>query len=149
VPLQALLHCQMWFCDLSDSSPLRLVDDTLLPARPPQQHQYRYRCKWNRDAESGLLPIWHVAHQHERRWRRLGTKVYHAPCVGLADSLLIVLGAPPRGSAIVTLDLPGAAERLAAAGITATSRAGRTRPSFHVYNTAEDVEMAVAALRGK
>jgi selenocysteine lyase/cysteine desulfurase len=44
---------------------------------------------------------------------------------------------------------PGAAERLAAAGITATSRAGRTRLSFHLYNTAEDVEMAVAALRGK
>jgi len=47
------------------------------------------------------------------------------------------------------LGLPGAAERLAAAGITATSRAGRTRLSFHLYNTAEDLEMAVAALRGK
>jgi selenocysteine lyase/cysteine desulfurase len=45
--------------------------------------------------------------------------------------------------------VPGAAERLAAAGITATSRAGPTRLSFHLYNTAEDVEMAVAGLRGK
>jgi selenocysteine lyase/cysteine desulfurase len=59
------------------------------------------------------------------------------------------LGSPPRGSAIVALDLPGAAERLAAAGITTTSRAGRTRLSFHLYNTAEDVEMAVAALRDR
>jgi selenocysteine lyase/cysteine desulfurase len=73
----------------------------------------------------------------------------HRHCVGLADSLLAKLGMPPRGSAIVALDLPGAAERLAAAGITATSRAGRARLSFHLYNTAEDVEMAVAALRGK
>jgi selenocysteine lyase/cysteine desulfurase len=70
-------------------------------------------------------------------------------CVGLADSLLAKLSLPPRGSAIVALDLPGAAERLAAAGITATSRAGRARLSFHLYNTAEDVEMAVAALRGR
>lgn len=70
-------------------------------------------------------------------------------CVGLADSLLAKLGLPPHGSAIVALDLPGAAERLAAAGITVTSRAGRARLSFHLYNTAEDVEMAVAALRGK
>jgi selenocysteine lyase/cysteine desulfurase len=70
-------------------------------------------------------------------------------CVGLADSLLAKLRLPPRGSAIVALDLPGAAERLAAAGITATSRAGRSRLSFHLYNTAEDVEMAVAALRGR
>src|SRR5215470_5190006 len=68
-------------------------------------------------------------------------------CIGLADSLLAKLRMPPRGSAIVALDLPGAAERLAAAGITATSRAGRARLSFHLYNTAEDVEMAVAALR--
>jgi selenocysteine lyase/cysteine desulfurase len=70
-------------------------------------------------------------------------------CVGLADSLLAKLGLPPHGSAIVALGLPGAAERLAAAGITVTSRAGRARLSFHLYNTAEDVEMAVAALRGK
>jgi hypothetical protein len=55
----------------------------------------------------------------------------------------------PRGSAIVVLDLPGAAERLAAAGTTATSRAGRTWLSFHLHNTAKDVEMAVAALRGR
>jgi selenocysteine lyase/cysteine desulfurase len=73
----------------------------------------------------------------------------HAHCVGLANSLLMKLGLPPRGSTIVALDLPGAAERLAAPGITATSRAGRTRLSFHLYNNAEDVEMAVAALRGK
>jgi selenocysteine lyase/cysteine desulfurase len=72
-----------------------------------------------------------------------------AHCVGLADSLLAKLGLPPRGSAIVALDLPGAAERLTAAGIAAASRAGRARLSFHLYNTSEDVEMAVTALRGK
>jgi selenocysteine lyase/cysteine desulfurase len=78
----------------------------------------------------------------------LDVSAVHQHCVGLADSLLAKLSLPPRGSTIVALDLPGAVERLAAAGITATSRAGRTRHSFHLYNTAEDVEMAVAALRG-
>jgi selenocysteine lyase/cysteine desulfurase len=83
-----------------------------------------------------------------RRLAMLDISAVHQHCVGLADSLLAKLSLPPRGSAIVALDLPGAVERLAAAGITATSRAGRTRLSFHLYNTAEDVEMAVAALRG-
>jgi len=32
----------------------------------------------------------------------------HAHCVGLTDSRLMKLGSPPRGSAIVALDLPGA-----------------------------------------
>ena len=73
----------------------------------------------------------------------------HVHCVGLADALLEKLDLSPRGSAIIALDLPRAAERLAAAGVAATSRAGRARLSFHLYNTAEDVEMAVAALRGK
>jgi selenocysteine lyase/cysteine desulfurase len=81
--------------------------------------------------------------------RTLDLAAVHAHCVGLADSLLAKLGLPPRRSAIVALDLLGAVERLAAAGITATLRAGRARLSFHLYNTAEDVEMAVAALRGE
>jgi len=66
---------------------------------------------------------------------------------GLADSLLAGLGLPPRGSAIVALDLPpGSAERLAAAGVRSSVRAGRVRLAFHLYNTAEDVELVLEAL---
>jgi selenocysteine lyase/cysteine desulfurase len=99
-----------------------------------------------------LSPVWFVQRGAAAAlpWlARLDIAAVYQHCVGLADSLLAKLSLPPRGSAIVALDLPGAAERLVAAGITATSRGGRTRLSFHLYNTAEDVEMAVAALRGR
>ncbi|MFD1152250.1 aminotransferase class V-fold PLP-dependent enzyme [Saccharothrix hoggarensis] len=67
--------------------------------------------------------------------------------VALADSLLDGLGLPARGSAIVSLDLPGAGERLEAAGVRSSLRAGRVRLAFHLYNTAEDVDLVLAALR--
>ena len=47
-----------------------------------------------------------------------------------------------------TVEVPGAAERLAAAGVRTAVRAGRVRASFHVYNTDADVDAAVAALTG-
>lgn len=68
--------------------------------------------------------------------------------VGLADSFLEALGQPAQGSAIVTVSLPGAAERLAAAGIRTAVRGGRVRASFHLYNTAADVARTVAVLQG-
>ncbi|GAA1272317.1 aminotransferase [Saccharothrix xinjiangensis] len=68
--------------------------------------------------------------------------------VGLADSLLVGLGLPARGSAIVSLDLPAAAvDRLAAAGVRSGVRAGRIRLAFHLYNAAADVELVLEALR--
>ncbi|QFZ22656.1 aminotransferase class V-fold PLP-dependent enzyme [Saccharothrix syringae] len=67
--------------------------------------------------------------------------------VGLADALLTGLGLPARGSAIVSLDVPpAAAERLAAAGVRSSVRAGRVRLAFHLYNSAEDVELVLEAL---
>ena len=66
--------------------------------------------------------------------------------VGLADALRERLGMPPAGSAIVSVDRPGAAERLAAAGISAAVRDGRARVGFHLYNTTADVDAVVAAL---
>lgn len=70
-----------------------------------------------------------------------------AHCVWLADALLAGLGLPPRGQAIVALDAAGAVERIAATGVRAAVRAGRVRLAFHLYNTEEDVELALAALR--
>ena len=66
--------------------------------------------------------------------------------VALADALLTGLGLPPRGTAIVSLDLPGAADRLAAAGVRSSIRAGRVRLAFHLYNDAEDVDQVLTAL---
>ncbi|MQA10384.1 MAG: aminotransferase class V-fold PLP-dependent enzyme [Pseudonocardiaceae bacterium] len=100
-----------------------------------------------------LSPVWlaHVGAAASARWLRtldLGEVRDH--CVGLADALLTQLDLASRGSAIVALDLPEAPDigpRLAAHGISAASRAGKTRLSFALYNTHDDVEAVLAALR--
>lgn len=66
--------------------------------------------------------------------------------VGLADAFLDRMGQPSQASAIVTVDSPGAAEKLAAAGIRTSIRAGKVRASFHLYNTTADVDLAATAL---
>lgn len=68
--------------------------------------------------------------------------------IGLADDLRRRLGAGPAGSAIVALRGDGIAEALAAAGIRAAGRAGRTRISFHFWNDGTSVDAALAALDG-
>ena len=79
---------------------------------------------------------------------QLGVAAIHEHNVALANRFLAGLGLPPGDSAIVTVDVPGAEERLAAAGVRAAVRAGRVRASFHVYNTPADVDLALAALTG-
>jgi len=70
----------------------------------------------------------------------------HAHCTKLADALRAGLGMEPAGSAIVSVHRPDAVERLAAAGVVASARAGAARLSFHLYNTEDDVARALAAL---
>jgi selenocysteine lyase/cysteine desulfurase len=76
----------------------------------------------------------------------IGVAAIHEHDVALANRFLAGLGRPPGDSAIVTVDVPGAQERLAGAGVRAAVRAGRVRASFHVYTTEADVDMAVEAL---
>ena len=66
--------------------------------------------------------------------------------VALANRFRAGLGLPPSDSAIVSTDVPGAAERLDRAGIRASVRASSLRVSFHVYNTDADVDAALEAL---
>jgi selenocysteine lyase/cysteine desulfurase len=68
--------------------------------------------------------------------------------VELANRFRAGLGLSESDSAIVSVDRPGADTRLAAAGIRAATRAGSLRASFHIYNTTDDVDRAVAALTG-
>jgi selenocysteine lyase/cysteine desulfurase len=79
---------------------------------------------------------------------QIGVATIHEHDVALANRFLTGLGRPPGESAIVTVDVPGAQERLRAAGIRAAVRAGRVRASFHVYTTESDVDTAVKALTG-
>ena len=79
---------------------------------------------------------------------RIGVEAIHAHNLALANRFLTGLGVPARDSAIVTVDVPGAQEKLAAAGVRAAVRAGRVRASFHVYSTERDVDLALDALVG-
>ncbi|WP_446219764.1 aminotransferase class V-fold PLP-dependent enzyme [Micromonospora sp. IBHARD004] len=66
--------------------------------------------------------------------------------VALANRFLAGLGRPPGESAIVTVEVPGAEEKLARAGVRAAVRAGRVRAAFHLYCTEDDVDLALDAL---
>jgi selenocysteine lyase/cysteine desulfurase len=71
-----------------------------------------------------------------------------AHAAGLGDRLCDALGMPQQHQAIVTWADPDRRElnRLIAAGIRASGRAGRLRASFHLWNTEADVAAVVAAL---
>jgi selenocysteine lyase/cysteine desulfurase len=79
---------------------------------------------------------------------RIGVDAIHDHNVALANRFLTGLGQPQSNSAIVTVDVPGAQEKLEAAGVRAAVRAGRVRASFHVYSTERDVDLALDALVG-
>jgi selenocysteine lyase/cysteine desulfurase len=66
--------------------------------------------------------------------------------VALANRFRSGLGLPVGESAIVSVDVPGAEERLQAAGVRAAVRGGRLRASFHLYTTEADVDLALDAL---
>ena len=68
--------------------------------------------------------------------------------VDLANRFRAGMDLGPSNSAIVTVDVPGAADKLARARIEAAVRDDRLRVSFHLYNTAADVDAALDALRG-
>ncbi|KRA23639.1 class V aminotransferase [Microbacterium sp. Root61] len=74
----------------------------------------------------------------------------HAHATGLATAFRDRLGlvTADRASAIVSWRDPEGCDlaRLTAAGIIASGRAGRVRVAFHVFNDAQDVDLAVAAL---
>ena len=78
----------------------------------------------------------------------IGIDAIRAHDLELANAFRAGLGLEPGNSAIVFCDVPGAAEKLARAGIQAAVRAGRVRTSWHVYNTHADVQLALDALVG-
>lgn len=91
---------------------------------------------------------WVAAEECLRVLAGIGIAEINAHDVGLANRFRAGLGLPPGDSAIVSTEVPGAAERLAAAGIMAATRAGSLRASFHVYNGEADVDAALDALVG-
>ena len=71
-----------------------------------------------------------------------------AHCLGLATRLRTEFELPPLASAIVSLPFADAAEKLKAAGLRASVRAGAVRVGFHLYNTEDDLARLLDALNG-
>lgn len=73
----------------------------------------------------------------------------HAHDLTLANAAREVLGLPAGDSAIVTWADPDGNDlaALTAGGIVASGRAGNARVSFHLWNTADDIELLARALR--
>ncbi|WP_017569075.1 aminotransferase class V-fold PLP-dependent enzyme [Nocardiopsis halotolerans] len=76
----------------------------------------------------------------------VGVEHIHHHNTTLTDHFRALLGQEPGHSAITSVDSPDAADRLARAGVATTQREGRTRLSFHLYNTIDDAEHAAKAL---
>ncbi len=67
--------------------------------------------------------------------------------IGLANRFRSGLGLPPGNSAIVSTDLsPGQVAALHDLGVNFASRDGRSRFSFHLYNTVAEVDKTIDAL---
>jgi selenocysteine lyase/cysteine desulfurase len=81
--------------------------------------------------------------------RDTGIEAIHDHDLALANRVRDGLGMPRGRSAIVAVTAPAAAERLAAAGIRASTRAGAARLSFHLHNTPADADRALEALGGR
>jgi selenocysteine lyase/cysteine desulfurase len=78
----------------------------------------------------------------------VGVEVIGRHDVGLANRVRAGLGLEPGRSAIVSVDVPGAEERLAGAGIAVAVRAGHVRAAFHLYNDEADADRLLEALAG-
>ena len=78
----------------------------------------------------------------------IGVETIHAHDLALANRFRAGLGLEPGDSAIVSVDLPGAADSLQRGGIIAALRGGRLRTSWHVYNTEADVDRTLDVLSG-
>jgi selenocysteine lyase/cysteine desulfurase len=78
---------------------------------------------------------------------QIGVDAIHAHNLRLANRFRAGIGAEPSDSAIVSADVPGAADRLKRAGIIAAVRGGLLRTSWHVYNDDADVDRVLDIVR--
>lgn len=98
---------------------------------------------------SPAWPAWVGAEPAIKMFSELDIAEVWARASGLGDLLCDGLGVPQQHQAIVTWpDADGKdMERLSAAGVQVSGRAGRLRASFHLWNDESDVEAVLAALR--
>ncbi|MFV0432488.1 MAG: aminotransferase class V-fold PLP-dependent enzyme [Leucobacter sp.] len=98
-----------------------------------------------------VSPVWPAIDGTEAALRdiaALDPHAVHAHDLALANAARDMLGLPSGNSAIVTWADPEGSDLAAmtAAGITASGRAGNARISFHLWNTAVDIDLLAHAL---
>lgn len=82
----------------------------------------------------------------------VGPDLIGAHNVGLANHFRVGLGLEPSNSAIVSITLPEGGptrDQIIEAGVIVAGRAGKSRLSFHLYNTVDDVERALDVFAGR
>ena len=77
----------------------------------------------------------------------VGVGTIHEHDVGLANELRAGLDMGPGDSAMVSLELGSDFDGSRLSGLRTAFRAGRLRVGFHLYNTSDDVERLLRALR--
>lgn len=98
-----------------------------------------------------LSPAWHAWVGSATSLRLLsdvGVEAIQAHDVGLANAARAGLGLPPSDSSMLSLELAPDYDMRRLEGLRMAFRAGRLRVGFHLYNSDEDVERLVAAVRG-
>lgn len=127
-------HAANWYASESPWStiyglPLRLAADA---------RRFDTSPAWFGVLGSGLTLPWLAS---------LDRDAVESHCVGLANRLRAELDLPPSDSAIVSLSIKDGTDALARAGIRASVRAGGVRVGFHLYNTEDDLDRLLDALR--
>jgi selenocysteine lyase/cysteine desulfurase len=108
--------------------PLRLADDA---------RRFDASPTWFSALGAGLTLPWLAS---------LDSAEVEAHTVGLANRARAELKLPQQDSAIVSIPIADAADKLRAAGIRASVRAGAVRVGFHLYNTENDLDRLLDAL---
>ncbi|PWD52588.1 aminotransferase [Serinibacter arcticus] len=157
-------HSYKWLCAPRGAAFLTLAESFADAVRPlhagwyagadPWSSCYGHEVELASDASRfDVSPAWQsflAAEASLELFASLDPAALHAHATGLAAAFRarLGLGEETRASAIVTWADPDGADlaRLSAAGLTASGRAGRARVAFHVFNDAEDVELAARAL---
>lgn len=155
-------HAYKWLCSPRGVAFLTIAESAAPRLRPVQAGWYAGESVWGScygpemhlagDARafdvSPAWPAWVGALPALTLFSGLDVSEVWARASSLGDLLCDGLDLDRQGQAIVTWpDAGGDLASLAAAGLTASGRAGRVRVAFHIWNDEDDVAAVVRALR--
>lgn len=162
-------HAYKWLCAPRGSAFLTMRPHLLGVLNPVQAGWFAGEDPWSacygpltapaRSARrfdvSPAWPVWPGTAAALEFFASLDASAVHAHAVGLGDRLAAELdlrdasGISVRDRAVLTWPDPDGADlsALTTAGLRASGRAGRARVAFHLWNTPDDVDRVLAALR--